>query len=129
MRILIIFFSMLFSLGLQEANEKVYGLWKLVKIQTENGTMRPQKRDYILEMTENKIAYNLEVNTCGAFNLTIDNNQIQYSGGCTKVCCDGRNDSIANFIDYRGSYKLNQSQLIITSDKSTIYLKRIKNKK
>ena len=107
---------------------EIYGRWQLIKIELNSQMMQPKQIDYYLTLTENSVSYNLDVNTCGAYDLTLINNRINYGGGCTKICCDSSYDEIAKYIDYRGDYKVEKNELIISTDSTKIFLHRTMNK-
>jgi hypothetical protein len=103
------------------------GIWKLERVETNKGTILPKHEDYFLTISKDLIKYNLDVNTCYSNSFTIDNEKITLdkgSGACTKICCDGRYDTIIFYLNYSGTYKLQDSLLIISNGKGKLYLKR-----
>jgi len=101
------------------------GKWKLEKIETNNGTIIPRKIDYFLNISEKAIGYNLEINNCSADSFFIDNKNIILNRiMCTLICCDGNYDTISNYINYSGTYKIHDSLLEITNDKGKLFLKK-----
>ena len=117
----------LFLIGQTENQEsEIYGQWKLIKIETQNEVLIPEFADYFLQVTTEKISYNKDVNNCQSMKLTIINHRIDIEGiMCTEICCDGRIDSISNYIHYSGTYEINENQLIITTADSKLFLERI----
>lgn len=108
----------------QESFE-IYGRWKLEKIELNETTLKPLKRDYYLTITDELIVYNLEINGCQTPDFIITPTMINSkNGGCTKICCDGKDDLISNYISYNGQYIIEANQLIITTSNSKIYLSR-----
>ena len=128
MRLLLVFITLLYAGQPENQEAEIYGHWKLIKIEIENEVLTPESIDYFLTITTEKLSYNLDLNKCQVLNFSIIDNQIKFDyPTCTKACCDGRNDSIANFINYRGIYDIQQNQLIITTPESKLFLNRIIN--
>lgn len=101
LRLIIVFITLLLAKQPESQKTEIYGHWKLIKIETQNEVFRPELKDYFLQITSKKISYNLEVNQCQSVKLYITENQIDIQGlHCNKICCDGRIDSISNFIHY-----------------------------
>lgn len=103
----------------------INGKWKLLKVETSDKIFYPKKKDYFLSITEKTISYNLEVNNCWTekFEISSEDIFIDYPA-CTKICCDGRSDTISNFLNYHGKYILNEPLLIIENTKAKLYLTR-----
>lgn len=126
MKIYLLFIPLFFTTGIEIPQNPIYSKWQLVKIEVDQQTLTPEKVSYFLNITETSISYNLEVNNCWAGAFSLNENQLNIEGvACTKVCCDGRSDSISNYINYRGNYELQENELIIASSKSTLYLRRL----
>ena len=126
MKHILIIGALIASLGLYSQESELIGEWKLQKVDAEMGSVYPIKKDYLLTLTSDEFSYNLEVNTCKG-TYTIQDDQLIYTEArLTFACCDGREDPIAKFIRYQGTYVLFQDQLIITNDKGrTLYLERL----
>jgi len=103
------------------------GKWELEKIETAKGTILPKHKDYFLTISKDLIKYNLDVNNCYSNSFTIDDEKITLDKGsvaCTKICCDGRYDTIIYFLNYGGTFKLQDSILIITNAKGKLFLRK-----
>ena len=126
MKILLIIITFLVSNEIDQQEAAIYGHWKLIKIEVNQEVLRPEEQDYFLTITKDLFSYNLEVNKCQTKDFTITNHEINLDSVlCTLICCDGRFDSISNFINYRGAYEVNQNQLIITTSNSKLILERL----
>lgn len=65
---------------------------------------------------EDNLKYNTDVNSCFA-NAIITLDRISYDTiECTEVCCDGKIDTIGTFLNYAGSYQINNDTLIISNE-------------
>ena len=119
-------FSMCFlilSTSFREA-DGLYGRWKLFKVETNTGIMTPRKIDYNLLISKDFISYNLEVNNCQSKDIVIKNGSLIIDRiACTKICCDGRIDTISNYINYSGAYSLRNDTLLIKNELSTLWLR------
>ena len=126
MKLFIVFITLLFTSQTENGNTDIYGRWKLIKIETSNEVLIPKLGDYTVFITNEKLSYNLEFNKCESMELSINANRINMEGiMCTEICCDGRSDSISNFINYNGTYEIVQNQLIITTTDSKLFLVRL----
>tara|TARA_B110000091_G_C13431705_1_gene316301 strand:- start:49 stop:480 length:432 start_codon:yes stop_codon:yes gene_type:complete len=104
---------------------ELYGDWKLEKIELNEEVLIPTKRDYYLYFSEDWITYNLEYNKCQTMDFSIQNNSIWINRiACTEICCDGRSDTISNYINYSGAYIIQNNQLMISNSESIVYLNR-----
>lgn len=109
----------------ENADPNIYGHWKLEKIVRKDTLLIPSRISYKLNITKNMIFYNLEVNSCQTREFSITDSLINWKpGACTKICCDGKNEVISNYINYNGSYQIIDDTLIITSKDSILYLKK-----
>jgi len=100
------------------------GKWKLVKVEINAELIFPEKVNYYLTISDNKVEYNLEKNHCWA-NILVDNKNIFMNVmACTEICCDGRYDTISNYINYNGEFHLKDSILSIVNNKGTLFLKK-----
>lgn len=125
MKILIIIISLLFSSNIDNSDLPIYGKWKLEMIETDQETLIPEQKDYLLTISKEIIRFNLEYNKCFSKDFEITDNQLFIKAGCTKICCDGRNDIISNHINYNGAYEIKENQLIIITTDSKLYLNRV----
>ncbi len=101
------------------------GKWTLVRIETKHGTLHPKEGKYNLRFFEDQLKYNLEVNNCIADSFLVSPKRIRiYGSYCTKICCDGRGDSISKFIDYSGYYHFEKGMLTIENAKGKMVLSR-----
>ncbi|HET6243853.1 MAG: hypothetical protein H0V01_10410 [Bacteroidetes bacterium] len=101
------------------------GKWKVIKVESQEETIYPQKRNYYLSLSENSINYNLEVNNCGTEDFVINSDEILLGDVyCTEICCDGRHDEISNYLIYSGKYELKDSTLTIFNNKGIIFLNK-----
>lgn len=99
MKTIILTCFILAALVQQDPLSQLIGKWKLMKVETEDNTIFPTKKEFYLEISEENIGYNLDINTCGTSEFTIDTTHIKLGfPECTEVCCDGTIDSIANYI-------------------------------
>ena len=109
----------------ENSDPNIYGHWKLEKIERNNTLLTPTNRSYKLNITKSIIFYNLEVNSCQTREFSITDSLINWKpGACTKICCDGKNEAISNYINYKGSYQIIDDTLIITSKDSRLFLKK-----
>lgn len=123
MKILVLIIPFFICSSFKTAPLEIYGFWKLEKVETKQGTFIPEKSAYLLSITKELITYNLEVNKCQSNDFVITQNQIEtYSKACTKICCDGRDELISDYLDFNGSYAINQNELIITTSNAKLYL-------
>lgn len=121
----ILFLLFLCSPFTQDPLSYLIGEWKLEKLETKNGTIKPSRKEYNLTISNKGISFNLDINDCFTDSFSIDNEEIiLYRISCSQVCCDGRFDTIANYINYSGSYVVKDSLLIISNDKGKLYLKK-----
>jgi heat shock protein HslJ len=126
MKNLLILLSIFTYLQTSTNETTLAGKWKLQKLEHNDEILIP-KKDYFLTFSNELISFNLDVNKCLSRYFTItDTTIIIESLGCTKVCCDGKNDTISNYINYSGRYTIQDEKLIITNQESTIYLNRVK---
>ena len=111
-----------------QAQNGLIGKWKLKKVEADNRTLRPvpDVKEYFLTISQTSIEYNLDVNDCwGSIVSVSDSTIVLKDAGCAQVCCDGKADPIALYINYNGRYTLvHDSILIISNDKGKFYLKR-----
>ena len=108
-------------------NYGLIGKWTLERLETKTKTIFPNNpRHYHLTIMDSGFSYNLEVNDCvqGIISLNDTSISLYQYPACTKVCCDGRHDTIAKYINYSGTYTLHDSLLTITNDKGKFYLRR-----
>lgn len=125
MKFFIIIITFFLSTCSYSQESEIDGQWKLKSVETKSGILTPEQKDYFLTIIADSLSYNLEVNKCWT-TFTLHDDRISYDGlACTELCCDGRNDSISNFIIYNGLYELKQNQLIITTNDSKLFLKRL----
>lgn len=122
-------FLVLFCITMHgQAQNGLIGKWKLKKVEADNRTLRPvpDVKEYFLTISQTSIAYNLDVNDCwGSIVSVSDSTIVLKDAGCAQVCCDGKADPIALYINYSGRYTLvHDSVLIISNDKGKFYLKR-----
>lgn len=124
---LFLLLSCISTIGYSQSNGLI-GKWKLRRIDADNRTLRPvpEVKEYFLTISQTSIAYNLDVNDCwGSIVSVSDSTIVLNNTGCAQVCCDGRVDAIALYINYSGRYTIvHDSLLIISNDKGKFYLKR-----
>jgi hypothetical protein len=109
----------------ENPDPNIYGHWKLEKIVRKDTLLTPTKISYKLNITKGMIFYNLEVNSCQTRDFSITDSLINWKpGACSKICCDGKDEAISNYINYNGSYQIIDDTLIITSKDSRLYLKK-----
>jgi hypothetical protein len=109
-----------------DPKEKLQGRWKLQKIEIGNTTYLPKLMDYIMTVSRSTVTYNTDLNSCFTTMQSITDTTISLNSAmCTAVCCDGKNDPIATYIDYNGSYTLHDSLLVITNNEEKVYLKKL----
>ena len=125
MNTLLIIVTFLSFLQTENKVSDLYGDWNLERIELNNEVLVPTKRDYYLYFSEDWITYNLEYNKCQTMDFSIQNKSIRINTiACTKICCDGRTDTISNYINYSGAYIIQNNQLIISNTESIVYLNR-----
>jgi hypothetical protein len=125
MKLLLIFITLLFAGQPENQKAEIYGHWKLIKIEIENEVLTPELIDYYLTVTTEKLSYNLDVNKCQSIEFSTAENRLEVKNIMrTEICCDGKIDSISNFIHYNGIYEISENQLIITSADSKLFLER-----
>lgn len=106
-------------------DNQLFGKWQLVKIETSKSVLIPEKGNFNLEISAENISYNKDINTCWAENFSIANSNIFiYLEACTEKCCDGKIDSISNYINYNGNYIVNDTLLKITNENGNFYFTR-----
>lgn len=111
--ILLSFF--VFLMNACEEKEDLNGQWKLIQVETPDGVLIPQV-DFLIQVTDQKINFNLDVNKCFA-EIEIRNDSIIYHlAGCTKMCCDGQIDTIGSFLNYSGAYSFKNDLLHIQNE-------------
>ncbi|MEQ8240925.1 hypothetical protein [Marinoscillum sp.] len=115
-----------------QIDERLLGTWQLKQLIVTNQLMAIDTNKYYLKITPQGFVYNLEVNTCGLLDWEFNGNELTAEGiSCTRVCCDGRFDKNSEYLNYIGTYQLNETseQLTVTSSNgiSKIILKRIEN--
>ena len=102
--------------------EEIIGTWKLDKVKTEKGVLFPTAK-FKLTITKNQIKFNAPLNQCQS-ELLITSDSLLFDGAsCTKICCDTREDTTANFLNYRGAYSFNADTLIIQNENKYYLLK------
>lgn len=105
-----------------DEKEDINGQWKLIQVETNDGILIPQV-DFLVHVDDQKINFNLDVNSCFA-DIEIKNDSILYkAAGCTKMCCDGNVDPIGGFLNYSGAYSFKSDTLIITNENKYYFLK------
>ena len=110
-------------------NNRIFGNWKVLKFVRPDTTIYPLNRDYFVAISKAAIKFNLEVNDCSAGIVTIDDSTIQCEKPvCAELCCDGRHDTLSNYIDYNGHYKFRDSVLMITNTKGILFLLWVQKK-
>jgi heat shock protein HslJ len=99
------------------------GEWKLKELEVNGVIVHPKKIDYYLTIEQDRVGYNLDINKCWVDSFYIDREKIRFSMiACTEACCDGQLDSIPNYLDYSGTYSLQDSILIINNSTSILRL-------
>jgi hypothetical protein len=93
----------------------ILGKWKLHHIRTDAKNITP-KGDYYLEITESKVTFNKDVNTCQTDKFKLDANSISISNECTKKCCDGKVEGWAKDLHYSGKYRFEEKYLVIENE-------------
>jgi hypothetical protein len=125
MKIILLLLSFIGFIQAEKPVSNLNGKWKLEKVKRIEEVLIPEKRAYHITFSDDLISYNLEVNQCQVRNFTITDSLISLgSSACTKVCCDGRNEPISNYINYNGSYTILDTTLIITNKESIFYFTR-----
>lgn len=127
-RITLLFCLLSLTFLFQACDEEISinGDWKLIKVETPQEVLIP-KVDYLVNVQEKKINFNLDVNSCFA-DIEIKNDSIKYSiAACTKMCCDGNIDPISGFLNYSGAYTFQNDTLIITNDNKYFLMKITKD--
>ncbi len=123
---LIISCIILFSFT-QNFEEKLHGKWQLRQIEIAGQFITPSKAKYFIEFSPGNLKYNLAINHCLCNDLKIDSKNISCRDITTSlICCNQREDSLSKFIDYRGSYEIKDSLLVITNVKGIFYLSKTK---
>lgn len=124
MKTTLLLFLLILTIKQDPLNDLI-GKWQLVKVETHGKTIPIQKQGYFLNISQKTIKYNLEVNQCWSDSFFVDKtNIILYENACTLICCDGRSDSISEYINYTGTYKLQDSILTIFNNKGALFLKK-----
>ena len=116
--------TLVLAFFMQACNEKedINGQWKLVQVETPDGILTP-KVDFLIQVQDQKIDFNLDVNNCFA-DIEIRNDSIIYHiAGCTKICCDGDIDPIGSFLNYSGAYSYKNDTLVITNENKYFLIK------
>jgi hypothetical protein len=123
-----IFASLLLTLLLFSGfsgDKNLHGRWQLEKIEMDSLIMKPYMVKYYLDISKNKITYNLDANRVDGDKLSIEDGIIDYqTHKMTDICCDGKYDTLAKFIDYRGAYILNDSSMVISNEQGKYFLKK-----
>ena len=105
------------------SNDNLLGSWKLIELEVNGIIVYPEIKEYFLTIEEERISYNLDINRCWVDSFSIDNERINYSMvATTKACCDGRFDTISNYLNYSGTYNLQDSVLTIDNGKGILRL-------
>lgn len=118
--------AMTLILNLTTDTNSIYGTWELVKIELEHETLYAQANRYKCSISEKMISFNLEINRCQSHISSLDDKQlIAEDAMCTEICCDGRSDSISNYINYSGLYQIAENQLVFTNKNAKVFLKRV----
>ena len=98
-----------------DEKDNINGQWKLIQVETNNGIIKPQI-DFLVQMEDHKINFNLDVNSCFT-DIELRNDSIIYQfAACTKMCCDGNIDPIGGFLNYSGAYSLKDGHLYIQNE-------------
>lgn len=114
--------SLAFIFQACDEDKSINGDWKLIKVETPMEVLMP-KVDYLVNVQDQKINFNLDVNSCFA-DIEIRNDSIIYKvAGCTKMCCDGNTDPIGGFLNYSGAYSFIKDTLIITNENKYFLVK------
>ncbi len=109
----------------QDPINDLIGKWQLVKVESQGKAIPFLKKEYFLNISQTTIKYNLDVNQCWSDSFFVDKkNIILYKKVCTEICCDGRFDSISKYLNYTGTYKLQDTALTITNNKVALFLKK-----
>lgn len=125
MKIILLLLSFIGIIQTEKPISKLNGKWKLEKVQRVEEVLIPEKKPYYLTFSNDLISYNLEVNKCQTRDFTITDSLISMGySACTRVCCDGRDDPISNYIDYNGSYTIIDTTLIITNKETIFHFNR-----
>ncbi len=126
MKFILIPFTILISL-ISDPSSKLRGNWKLEKIELEKQTLIPKTYQYGLNISETKVSYNLDHNRCESHSFKITEEIIKFEDiACTLMCCDEKYDSLANYLNYSGYYKINDSILTIKNKVGIFYLRKTK---
>ena len=107
-----------------QENNEIIGKWILIKIDFNYQIIQLDNDNYYLNITNEKISYKLEYNTCFSKEYTITKDSINSKYfNCTEICCDTNLDKKIN---YNGKYSLtkNDNTLIIENEIGIYYLKR-----
>lgn len=103
------------SCGSTKDRPTLISKWKLVQVETPHEVLIP-KADFFLDILEDKITFNLDMNSCFA-DIALRNDSIIYDlAGCTKMCCDGQLDTIGSFLNYSGKYSFEKGKLLIQNE-------------
>ena len=122
MKPILLLFLLLFT-GEQDPLTDLTGKWKLIKIDVNGIMVTPQKHDHYLNISKNSITYNRDVNQCRVDSFFVDTKNITlYNCACTKIA---EHDEIIKYLNYSGTYQLQDSLLTIFNSKEILYLKKI----
>ena len=72
-------------------------------------------RKYYLKITPKGFSYNLEVNTCWLQGWEFNDNELTTESiPCTRVCCDDRYGRTYEYLNYTGTYQLDETHKRLT---------------
>jgi hypothetical protein len=122
--ILVIIYGFAISQEATKSSQDIIGEWKLEHVDIGSKILYP-KVDFFVNISENRLSYNTDFNSCQTV-TTITSNRITNGNvtACTLVCCDGRLDTIASFLNYEGYYQISNDTLIISNKNEYLLIKQ-----
>ena len=103
-------------------DDRLIGTWRLSNLLVDDISIPIDTNKYFLKVSSKGISYNLEVNVCVLVDWEVRASKISADHTpCTRMCCDDRYGSNYQYLNYLGTYYINEDLLtIISSEGATI---------
>ena len=96
-------------------DEGFLGTWQLKELIVAEQLMSIDTSKYYLKITPKGFSYNLEVNTCWLQGWEFNDNELTTESiPCTRVCCDDRYGRTYEYLNYTGTYQLDETHKRLT---------------
>jgi len=112
-------------LSYSQPGTNAIGNWVLDSLQRSDSLIIASSKIYQVTISPNSIQYQFGANICDA-EIKLTSDSIHYEGvACTEICCNETGGNMYPYINYRGKYKVhNSNRLTIENQTGIFYLSR-----